>query len=821
MSAFLSRKLDQAHEHLKKGEAARARSLCQEILRQAPRNPDALYLLGMTQLAEGRARDAVPPLRQVLMAAPRHAAALEHLGLAHLMLGEFIEAENALASAAALPGAPASALMRLGIAVLEQGRPAEALPALRRAVALDPRDATCHLNLGRALAHAGEMASAQEHFQTVLRLAPGQADAAFNLGVIALQRDELDQARLWFERVLAQSPRYVDAMVSLGIVLQKQSRLDEAADCLRQALAMEPANARAGNDLARTLALQGRPEQAREQYLAALRTDPGLTAAREGLAAVCLALGRVSEGIDHLEATLQAEPDNHNARSALAGALFENGRLDESEAAALRVLALDASAAAAYGTLANVYIVRGELDRAVATLESGYAHTGAGNLLGVLAYQLRQTCDWPKWHEAWDAMAPGIEGGAALGSPFWLLCEPTSAGQQLAYTRRWAQSRFGPVVPGTEAAGNPPRAHPRLRIGYLSSDLQEHAAAYLIAEVLEQHDRERFEIYAYSHGPDDQGAMRRRLRAACEHFTDIAWEPDDIAAERIRRDALDVLIDLKGYTAGDRLTIMARRPCDVQVTWLGYPGTTGAAFIDYLIADAFIIPPERESDYSERIVRLPHCYQPNDRKRAAAETLSRAEYGIPDRAFVFCCFNQTFKITPDVYAVWMRLLRSVPDSVLWLVDSNRWAQRNLLETAQTRGVAAERLVFAPRLPYARHLARYRVADLALDTFPYTSHTTLSDALWCGCPTVGLCGETFAARVSGSILTAAGVPDLVTYTLAEYEQLAHRLAVQPSLLNEFRARVARARNGSPLFDSVTFTRDLERLYLQLARTFHTH
>ena len=816
MSASSIHKLKQAQERLQNGDVAGAQFLCEQVLQRAPRNPDALCLLGMARLISGRAGDAVPLLEQAVSAVPRHGMALENLGLAHLMLGQFPAAERVLRKAAALPGAPASVPMRLGVSLLHQQKRDEAVRELQRALALDPQSTDCHLNLGQALAQMGDATAARDHFQTVLRLDPGHVDAAFNLGVIALERDELDQARQWFERALARSPQYVDAMVSLGIVLQKQSRLDEAAACLRQALTLDPANAAAGNNLARTLALQGRLEQAREQYLAALRVAPGFTAAHEGLASVCLALGRVGEAINHLRATLQAEPDNRNALSALAGALFEAGQLDEAEAAAQRVCALDPSAAAAYATLANVYIVSGQLDRAIAALESGYARTDASSLLGMLTYQLRQACDWTKWRAAWDKMAPEFEQSAALGSPFWLLCEPTTAQQQLAYTRRWAESRFKSITPGARAPGVAPRQHPRLRIGYLSSDLQEHAAAYLIAEVLELHDRERFEVFAYSHGPDDRGAMRRRLCAACEHFIDIAWEPDDIAAQRIRGDALDILVDLKGYTAGDRLTIMARRPCDVQVTWLGYPGTTGATFIDYLIADAFIIPPEWESAYSERIVRLPHCYQPNDRKRTVAEPLRRSDYGLPERAFVFCCFNQTYKITPDVFAVWMQLLRSVPDSALWLIESNRWAKHHLLETAQAHGVAAERLVFAPRLPYAQHLARYGVADLALDTFPYTSHTTLSDALWCGCPTAGLCGETFASRVSGSILTAAGMPDLVTYTLPDYERLAYRLAAEPALMREIRARVAHARDGSPLFDSTTFTRDLERLYFGLVK-----
>jgi predicted O-linked N-acetylglucosamine transferase (SPINDLY family) len=264
---------------------------------------------------------------------------------------------------------------------------------------------------------------------------------------------------------------------------------------------------------------------------------------------------------------------------------------------------------------------------------------------------------------------------------------------------------------------------------------------------------------------------------------------------------------------------MARRPCPVQITWLGYPGTTGAAFMDYLIADAFIIPPGREDMVSERVVRLPHCYQPNDRQRPRAEPLDRRAYGLPEDGFVFCCFNQTFKIAPDVFDVWLRLLSKVRGSVLWLVDSNAQAKRNLLEAARAQGVASERLVFAPRLPYAQHLARYARADLALDTFPYTSHTTLSDALWCGCPTVGLCGETFAARVSGSLLTTAGLPDLLTYSFEEYEALALRLASEHQALQEVRGRVIAARDRSPLFDSAAFARDLEKLYGAIARGEH--
>jgi len=814
MSALSTRKLRQAQERLRDGDFAGAEILCEDILRNAPRNPDALFMLGGSRIALGRAADAVPPLKLAISADPRHGAALEHLGLAHLMLGEYPDAERALRAAAALPRAPASVFMRLGSSMLHQARPVEAVAALQRALVLDPQDADSHLTLGLAFAQSGDVAAARSRFETALALSPGHVGAMFNLGVMDLDQDAMEDAGKWFERVLSRQPRNIDAHINLGLVLQKQQRLDDAIASFNKALSLDPSNAKADNNLARTLALQGKLEQAREHYLAALRAAPGFVSAHEGLAYVCASLGYVGEAVTHFRVTVEAEPANSNAMSALAGALFEAGELEQAEATARRACELSPSAPAAYATLANVHVVRGELDHAIATLQSGYAASEASSLLGMLAHQLRQVCDWTGGGAAWERMALELGRSAALGSPFWLLAEPTTAEQQLEYTRNWAQARFGPIAPAARVA-TAPRDRARIRVGYLSSDLQEHAAAYLIAEVLELHDRDRFEVFAYSYGPDDHSPMRGRLRAACEHFVDISREPDDVAAARLREDALDILVDLKGYTAGDRLTIMARRPCNVQVAWLGYPGTTGAPFVDYLIADGFIIPPGREQAYSERVVRLPHCYQANDRKRVPAAPLSRADYGIPDPAFVFCCFNQTYKITAEIFDVWMRLLRNVPDAVLWLVDSNPWARRNLTATARASGVSAERLIFAPRLPYASHLARYRIADLALDTYPYTSHTTASDALWCGCPVAALSGETFASRVSGSILTAAGLPDLVTRSFPDYEALASRLATDAPLLQEVRGRVVSARDGSVLFDSTGFTRDLERIYAGLA------
>jgi predicted O-linked N-acetylglucosamine transferase (SPINDLY family) len=823
MSALSTRKLKQAQERLQAGDFAGAEFLCEEVLRQAPRNPDALYLLGGSRIALGRARDALPPLKLAVATEPGNGAALEHLGLAHLILGEYPDAERALREAAALPGAPASALMRLAIAILEQGRAAEAVPVLRRALALNPQDTSCYLNLGRALAHTGDAAAAREAFETVLRLEPGHLDATFNLGVISLSSDNLGDARRWFERVVSQAPRHADAYVNLGIVHQREGRLDEALNCFQRALALNPRLAPARSNLAHTLVLQRKPEEARDQYLAALQLAPGLIEARAGLAAATLALGRYPEGIAQLREVLARDAQDARAWSALADALFQNGDLDEAVAAATRARALDSGLPGPYSVLALIHVVRGETEQAIAVLEEGFERTGASGLLGMLSHQLRRACDWEKWRVAWDEIARRLDREADLGSPFWMLLEATTPEQQLDYTRRWANAQFG-TGGGTSSGprrgdntGNRPPAIPgqarRVRVGYLSSEFHEHAIAYLLAGVLEAHDRAHFEIHAYSYGPEDHSPMRARLRQACEHFIDIAREPDDAVVRRIEADALDILVDLKGYTMGARSAILARRPCPIQVNWLGYPGTLGASFIDYLIADGYVIPPGQENAYSERVVRLNHCWQSNDRKRPVAEPLARSEYGLPDPGFVFCSFAQAVKITPDIFARWMNLLRAVPGSVLWLAEDNARATQALKDAAGAHGIAPERVVFSPRVPFARHLARYRAADLALDTFPYTSHSTASDALWCGCPLVALSGETFAARVSGSILTHAGLPDLITGSLDDYERLAHALATDSQRLEDVRSRVAAAQ-ASSLFDAESFARDLERVYRDL-------
>ncbi len=814
MSASLNNQLLHARNLLQNGEATGALALCNAILARAPRNPEALTLRGIAALMNGAAADAVRDLRQALAASPHDGVTLEYLGLALLNLGEHGEAGRILQRATLLPGAPASVWLRLGLAMLHQGRAGDAINPLQRALQIAPGNADCLMGLGQALAAAGDAAGAAAQFEAVLRDLPGHLDARFNLGVLALGADELVAARQHFEQVLATAPQHVDAMVNLAIILDRTGESAGARRILEKAVHIAPAHPHARNNLARMDLQAGRPEDARRHFAAALAAAPELPVALEGMGAVARAQGRYGEAVRWLREFTARTADAAEGWAALGDSLLQIGELDAAQSAASRAGELDPLLTWPYSLRAQLLALKGDPGAAIHVLDEGYRRTGNTALLGMLAQHSRQTCDWPRWSVAWAALRPAVLRGEEAGTPFALLGEDLSAAEQLAYTRAWAARRFGDRLdaPAPPALEQP--ADRRLRIGYLSSDFQEHPAAYLIAELLELHDRSRFELYAYSHGPRDTGAMRSRIIAAVDHFVDIAWEPDDQAIDRIRNDHIDILVDLKGYTVGDRLNIMAHRPSPVQVTWLGYPGTTGTGFIDYIIADAVIVPPGAEAGCSETVLRMPHCYQPTDRKRIIAEALPRSGYGLPQQGIVFCCFNQTFKITPVIFQAWMNILAAVPDSVLWLVDDNRLATAHLREAATAAGLSPERLVFAPRLPLAEHLARYRVADIALDSFPYTSHTTASDALWCGCPLVGLVGETFAARVSGSILSAAGLPELMTRSLAEYEAKAIALAQDQGLRLALAARIVQAKSASPLFDTAAFTRDLETLYLQI-------
>jgi protein O-GlcNAc transferase len=554
------------------------------------------------------------------------------------------------------------------------------------------------------------------------------------------------------------------------------------------------------------------------QILAAAPLQPG---ALNLLGVIHARRGELQAGVQCFQRAVAAHPNWAEPHGNLGLALKDQGKLDEAEAILHRALELQPDFVEAHNTLGAIHKARGNPHQAVACFHRAWQLApDAVGILGDLVHQLEQLCLWDDLPALTGRLLDlASRGGVGEASPFAMLAlaSATNAAQQLHFARCWAdaETRAARASGGAWAFLQSHAPKSKITIGYLSGDFHSHATARLIVELFEKHDRIRFAVHGYSYGPDDGSLMRRRVVAAFDQFVDLRNATSVDAARRIAADDVDILIDLKGYTAHARTPILVHRPAPIQVNFLGYPGTMGADFIDYILVDDFIVPPDQQPFFSERLVHLPGCYQVNDsRREIAPRTPSRAECGLPTDGFVFCSFNDNYKVTPAVFDVWMRLLAAVPGSVLWLLEGNCFAPANLRREAERRGIEPERLIFAPRMGLAEHLGRHPVADLFLDTFPVNAHTTASDALWAGCPLLTLTGETFVSRVAGSLLRAIGLPELIATSLAEYEAIALRLAREPPALAALRSRLTENRATSSLFDAERFARNIERAFVTM-------
>lgn len=525
------------------------------------------------------------------------------------------------------------------------------------------------------------------------------------------------------------------------------------------------------------LSKQGRLGEALAIYEQALAVAPGYFPAAFNRARSLLYLGRRREALSAYETATALDPASPDARAGLGHALASVGRWAE--------------AATAYDVAFSI--------------APGYPL-----LAGYRLHAKMKVCAWDGFDDAVADLEARIDAGQLAAAPFPLAALPISAARQ----RRCAELYAAGLAPAAPLPPPAPAPRPRLRVGYFSADLHEHATAYLMAEFFELHDRRAFEVTAFSYGPASDGPMRRRLKGAFERFYDVSRMAPSQVRDLARGLGIDIAVDLKGFTTDSRPEIFAERPAPVQVSWLGFPMTTGAPFMDYVIADRTVIPPDRRGDFSEAVAWLPHSYQPNDRTRELGPTTSRADHGLPDDRFVFCSFNALYKVTPAAFSTWMRILDAVPGAVLWLLEDEPAAAANLRAAAAARGVDAARLIFAGKVGQAQHLERLTHADLFLDSWPYNAHTTASDALWAGLPLVTLAGETFAARVAASLLLACGLAELVTTSPARFEALAIALAHDPDRLAGLRARTAEARDTAPLFDTPKLARAVEDLYRRM-------
>ena len=681
------------------------------------------------------------------------------------------------------------ALNLLGIIKAQTLHLEEAVPLLRRAVAVRPDSATAHNNYANVLRDLQRFRDALDHYDRALALEPHYAEAYNNRGGALRALGRLDAALESYDRSIALRGDNAEAHYNRGVTLHDAGRFVEALDSYARAVLLHPGFAEAYYNQGIALQELRRLDEALRSYDCALQIAAS-AAAYNNRGTVLLELGRHDEALHSYDQALQLNP-------ALADAYNNRGN-------ALRELKRPAEALHSYERALKI-------------------NPDLSWLFGAWLHTKLQLCDWADIESAVTELTSRIMQGRRATRPFTVLAVTDA----LAVQRRAAEisSQESELLSGALPPPVKRAAREIIRVAYYSSDFHNHATAQLMAGLFELHDRQRFEIAAFSFGTHQRDQMTERLQQAFDRFVDVRARSDREVAQLSRDFEIDIAVDLKGFTQDSRPGIFAHRAAPIQVNFLGYPGTTGARCIDYIVADPTVIPRHTRHYYSENVIYLPNSYYPNsyqinDRKEPLGDGLpSRAQLGLPQAGFIFCCFNSTYKIVPGTFRCWIRLLKAVAGSVLWLLSDNSTAAANLRTEAERLGVSGARVIFAPPLPLAQHLPRYRAADLFLDTLPCGAHTTASDALWTGLPVVTLAGEAFAARVAASLLNAIGLPELVASTAEQYEAVALALATDPQRMATIRSRLNANRLTTPLFDTRLLTSHLENGYAQIYRRYH--
>lgn len=797
---------------LKAGKAAEAERLLKAVLRAQPKNVTVLNLLGVALGRLGRNADAVESFDQALALAPnsveswfgrgmtlvaanRHQDAIASFDRAIAAKPDFVQVhllraklltdlrrhDDALAGVdklLAIAADVAEAWLGRSNILFALKRYEEALAACERALALKPDLAEAWHGRGNALNEIGRYDDALAAYGRALAINPQSAAAWHGRGSVLIEIKHHGEALVAFNRALALMPTFAEAWLGRGNVLSELGRYDEALDDFNQALAQRA-------DLAEACVGRGNIFFRLKQYDGAFAAYERARSLAPGLAGAWLGCGNVFTDVKQYENALAAYDRALETKPQLAEAWFGRG---------------------------NVFFDLKKYDDALVAYDRALAlKPGLDFLAGARLSSKQYICDWTDLEADFTRVLDAIRDGKLASAPYIILATPSSPREQLQCVTAYIQHQpiFPPMWRGEI------HAHDRVRVAYLSADMGEHAIGYLTVGLFECHDRSRFEFTCLSFGPDQDSDTRRRIKNAFERFVDVREKSDQEIAELMHALEIDIAVDLMGFTRNSRFNVLARRAAPVQVSFIGFAGTMGAPWIDYIIADRTTIPSQDLGFYSEQVVWLPDSYYVNDSRRTIAETIpSRTECALPDGAFVFCCFNNTFKITPQSFDIWMRLLKSVEGSVLWLIEGNETASANLRREAEKRGVAPERLVFAGRTKPDVHLARHKHADLFLDTLPYNAHTTACDALWAGVPVVTCQGKSFAGRVAASVLKAVGLDELITTSLEDYEARALTLARDRASLAAIKSKLARNRDAYPLFDTERFARNIEKAYMEM-------
>jgi protein O-GlcNAc transferase len=695
------------------------------------------------------------------------------------------------------------------LALHQQGKLAEAERLYREILREQPGHADALHLLGVVALQAGQPQTAVDLIGQSLQTLPRQPVACLNRGVAYQQLNRREQALECFDRALQFAPDYVDALTNRANVLLELQRPEEALRSLDRALQLQPDFPLALNSRGTVLRSLQRPEEALHSYEQALLHVPDSPELLANCGNALADLQRYEEALERYDRALLTLPDPEIFRNR-GDALLALQRADEAlrsyeEALRLRPMHPDAlfSAGMSLVTLGRTEAAQGYFQR-LRELDPEYPYAR-----GYQLFTRWRTCDWTDAERYRRELVSAVSRGAKADAPFSFLAVSDSAEAQLQCARTFVADRY----PERAAARVPPQTcrHERIRLAYVSGDLRNHIVSRLLVGVFERHDRQRFEVTAIALRPADNHPFGQRVHAAFDRFVDVTRLRDAEVAALMQSMEIDIAIDLAGFTEGQRTAIFARRAAPVQVNYLGFPGTLGAPYIDYIIGDRFVIPPASGPGYAERVVWLPDCFHPTDDRRSRPARPSRTGLGLPGNALVCCSLNNNYKYNERMLDIWARLLLHASGSVLWLLADDAATESNLRREATRRGVSADRLIFSRRAPYEEHLARLVCADLFLDTLPFNAGATASDVLFAGVPLLTCVGEAFAARMAGSLLQAVGLPELVTYSLEEYERRALELVTAPTRLGELRRQLEAARQSSPLFDTAGYCRNLEAAY----------
>ena len=818
LSARLEAQLGEAIARHQEGQLVRARELYENIIKAHPTNFVALHLLGIIAAQAKNYVLAVDLIGKAIAISPDNAVFHSNHGNALKELRQLDAAVESYNKAIRIKLDYADAYYNRGVALQQLKQLDAAVASYNKAIALRPDDADAYHNRANALKELGQLDAAVASYDKAVSINHNYAEAYYNRGVALQQLKQLDAAVASYDKAIRIKPDYADAHYNRGISLEDLNQPDAAVESYNKAIGIKPDYAEAYSN--RGIALQElkQLDAAVESYNKAISVKPDYADAYGNRGAALQELKQLDAAVASYNKAISIKPDYAEAYYNRGVALQELKQLAASVESYNKAISIKPDYADAYSNRGSVLQELNQLVAAVESCEKALSITpDRPYLFGMVLLARMRMCDWQSFADDVATLLQKIDVNAKCSPSFSVLAISGSLPAQRKAAEIWVSDKY-PYNPSLGSIPKP-QAQKRIRIGYYSADFHAHATTHLMAGLFECHDRARFELVAFSFGPDSHDEMRNRVSAAFDQFIDVRMMTDKAVAELSRKLGIDIAVDLKGLTQDERLGIFSYRAAPIQVSYLGYPGTLGADYMDYLIADRTLIPEQSRQYYSENIAYLPNSYQVNDRKRAISEKhFTREEMGLPSERFVFCCFNNSYKITPSVFDGWVRIINSVEGSVLWLLEDNPTATVNLRKEAERRGLDATRLVFAKRMQPPEHLARHRLADLFLDTLPYNAHTTASDALWAGLPVLTCMGESFASRVAASILNAIFLPELITTSQQDYEALAIELGNNSATLRGIRDKLNRNRLSAPLFDTELFARNIEDLYTQMVALY---